>query len=341
MSVEPTCSRRFSLSKICLCHYASTAISRLSDPSTANSITKSPTCKRVAEICPRLACQVNLCDLPSLRISSGKDSYSFAEFECASSVCQSLVEVDREYLCFHIVSMSFAPILNLVGLYGQGLKDQEKWLHESWDVSLSMFPLRWYWRLCTAHFGCFGAPKSEARPHIPHALSPVCSVLKSSHQTWSLQKKKWQHHKVPRFHNFKGSKTLPTPPPQNWKAPNPAMHLALFRWFLAKQGAPQNFKKLQVENQPNQPCLQRLSAWQGKLWLSPPCLLCHAMSHVLWKLARWWISGGFLKSQFYRLWVLPGTSTRPDVHIHHHGGWTIGWVQEPLGHLWNLGSLCR
>ena len=151
-------------------------------------LTKSPTCKRVAEICPRLACQVNLCDLPSLRISSGKDSYSFADSECASSVCQSLVEVDREYLCFHIVSMSFAPILNLVGLYGQGLKDQEKWLHET-------FPFQcFHWgdiRLCTAPFGCFGAPKSEARPHIPHALSPVCSVLKSSHQTWSYQKKKW------------------------------------------------------------------------------------------------------------------------------------------------------
>lgn len=167
--------------------YASTAISHLSHPSTANSITKSPTCKRVTEICPCLACQVNLCDLPSLRISSGKDSYSFADSECASSVCQSLVEVDREYLCFHIVSMSFAPILNLGGFYGQGLQDQEKRLHET-------FPFQCF------HLGDIGGyaqrPSAASelqnqRPaHIPHALSPVRSVLKSSHQTWRYKKEK-------------------------------------------------------------------------------------------------------------------------------------------------------
>lgn len=169
-------ARRFNYYEVDRSENRARAIELHRKMTSRSMLTKSPTCTRVAEICPRLACQVNLCDLPSLRISSGKDSYSFADSECASSVCQSLVEVDREYLCFHIVSMSFAPILNLVGLYGQGLKDQEKWLHET-------FPFQCF------HWGGYAPLPSaalELQNQRPAPTSPTpCrqSAVYSNHRT--------------------------------------------------------------------------------------------------------------------------------------------------------------
>ncbi len=136
----------------------------------------------------------------------------------------------------------------LIYLWDFMRKDQEKWFHE------------------TAFAFQLWSPKIRGPPHLVASLQ--CTQVIAP----NLCQEKWQQ-------STQVSQGFPTSKRQKpfqlplWKAPNPATHLALFRWFLAKHRAPQSFNKPRESTLPSKTfCLAR----EAELWLSPPCLLCHA-----------------------------------------------------------------